>query len=201
MDKRGARPKCRSRRAPKSFGAASCDMFHSSMDPQPYGQLFCKSRGASVVCGRIIEGRVLELYQELTDSPSKPLEEACVLSGIFALRYLSRDLAANVEPVDVRLCPYSARIQLTTRVLSTGSSALDKRCGRPHPGGLTQVTPRIHAGVRRAGPVPVHYLHYDILILILLCHVLLDYFRIVRMMSPKPKVLRSTMTAKIKAGQ
>jgi len=74
------------------------------------GQLFSKSRGPSVVCGRIIEGRVLELYRELTDSPSKTLEEACVLSGIFALRYLSRDLAANVEPVDVRFRPYPARI-------------------------------------------------------------------------------------------
>jgi hypothetical protein len=62
--------------------------------------LFSKSRGPSVVCGRIIEGRILELYQELTDSPTNALEEACVLSAIFALRYLSRDLAANIEPID-----------------------------------------------------------------------------------------------------
>jgi len=169
-----------------------CDTFHSSVDPEPYGQLFSKSRGASVVCGRIIEGRVLELYRELTDSPSKALEEACVLSGIFALRYLSRDLAANVEPVDVRFRPYSARISTNDRVLSIGSSALDKRCGRAHPGSLPQVPPRIHAGVRTAGPVRVHSRHYDILILILLCHVLLDYFR---------QVLRSAMTAKINMGQ
>ena len=74
------------------------------------GQLFSKSRGTSAVCGRIIEGRVLELYRELTDSPTKTLEEACVLSGIFALRYLSRDLAANVESVDVRFRPHSARV-------------------------------------------------------------------------------------------
>lgn len=53
-----------------------------------------------MVCGRIVEGRVLELYQELADSPTKALEEACVLSAIFALRYLSRDLAANVESID-----------------------------------------------------------------------------------------------------
>jgi hypothetical protein len=53
-----------------------------------------------VVCGRIIEGRVLELYQELADPPTKALEESCVLSAIFALRYLSRDLAANVEQID-----------------------------------------------------------------------------------------------------
>ena len=64
-------------------------------------QLFSKSRGPSVVCGRIIEGRVLELYQELSDSLSKSLEDVCVLSGIFALRYLSRDQAANVEHIDV----------------------------------------------------------------------------------------------------
>lgn len=62
--------------------------------------LFSKSRGTSVVCGRVIEGRVLELYQELTDSPTSALEEVCILSAIFALRYLSRDLAANVEQID-----------------------------------------------------------------------------------------------------
>jgi len=62
--------------------------------------LFSKSRGSSVVCGRVIKGRVLELYRELADSPTAALEEACVLSAIFALRYLSRDIAANVEPVD-----------------------------------------------------------------------------------------------------
>ena len=61
-----------------------------------------KSRGSSEVCGRVIEGRILELYLELTDSLTKALEEACVLSAIFALRYLSRDLAANVEQIDVR---------------------------------------------------------------------------------------------------
>lgn len=55
-----------------------------------------------MVCGRVIEGRVLELYQELTDSNT--LEEACILSAIFALRYLSRDLAANVEQIDVNFC-------------------------------------------------------------------------------------------------
>ena len=86
-----------------------CDMFHSVWILSLTTQLFSKSRGPSVVCGRIIEGRVLELYRELTDSPSKALEEACVLSGIFALRYLTRDIAANVEPVDVRFRPYSAR--------------------------------------------------------------------------------------------
>lgn len=62
-----------------------------------------------MVLGRIIEGRVLELYQELTDSPSNGLEEACILSAIFALRHLTRDLAANVESVDVRFRGYSAR--------------------------------------------------------------------------------------------
>jgi len=86
-----------------------CDIFHQVWILSLTGQLFSKSRGTSVVCGRIIEGRVLELYRELTDSPSKSLEEACVLSGIFALRYLSRDLAANVEPVDVRFHLYFAR--------------------------------------------------------------------------------------------
>lgn len=65
-------------------------------------QLFSKSRGSSVVCGRVIEGRVLELYRELSDSPTNALEEACVLSAIFALRYLSRDMAASVGPMDVR---------------------------------------------------------------------------------------------------
>lgn len=55
-----------------------------------------------MVCGRVIEGRVLELYQELTDSLTDTLEDACTLSAIFALRYLSRDLAANVEQIDVR---------------------------------------------------------------------------------------------------
>lgn len=62
--------------------------------------LFSKHRGSSVVCGRVIEGRVLELYPELTDSPTASLQEACILSAIFALRYLSRDLAANVEQID-----------------------------------------------------------------------------------------------------
>jgi hypothetical protein len=56
-----------------------------------------------VVCGRVIEGRVLELYRELADSPTAALEELCILSAIFALRYLSRDLAANVEQIDVSL--------------------------------------------------------------------------------------------------
>lgn len=50
----------------------------------------------------MIEGRVLELYRELSDSPTNALEEACVLSAIFALRYLSRDMAASVGPMDVR---------------------------------------------------------------------------------------------------
>jgi hypothetical protein len=76
-------------------------MFHRIRSLRPTWQLFSKSRGPSVVCGRIIEGRILELYQELTDSPTNALEEACVLSAIFALRYLSRDLAANIEPIDV----------------------------------------------------------------------------------------------------
>jgi len=62
--------------------------------------LFSKSRDPPVVCGRIIEGRILELYSELSDSPTKTLEEACVLSAIFALRYLSRDIAANADPAD-----------------------------------------------------------------------------------------------------
>ena len=56
-----------------------------------------------MVCGRVVEGRVLELYPELTDSPTASLQEACILSAVFALRYLSRDLAANVEQIDVRL--------------------------------------------------------------------------------------------------
>ena len=76
-------------------------------------QLFSKSHGSSIICGRIIEGRVLELYQELTDSPTKTLEEACVLSGIFALRYLSRDIAANVEPIDVS--PRSRSLRKSTQ--------------------------------------------------------------------------------------
>lgn len=54
-----------------------------------------------MVCGRVIEGKVLELYRELTDSPTDTLLEACVLSAIFALRYLSRDIAANLEQADV----------------------------------------------------------------------------------------------------
>lgn len=73
------------------------------------GQLFSKSCDPSVVRGRIIDGRVLELYPELTDSPTNTLEEACVLSAIFALRYLSREIAANVESVDVRFRRYSTR--------------------------------------------------------------------------------------------
>lgn len=74
--------------------------FHKWRQLRLVGQLFLKSRGSSVVCGRVIEGRVLELYQVLTDA----LEETCILSAIFALRYLSRDLAANVEPIDVSFC-------------------------------------------------------------------------------------------------
>lgn len=68
-----------------------------------------------MVCGRIIEGRVLELYQELSDSLTKSLEELCVLSGVFALRYLSRDLAANVEHVDVSLLVIWGELELTER--------------------------------------------------------------------------------------
>jgi hypothetical protein len=85
-----------------------CDIFYQLWNLRPIGQLFSKSRGQSVICGRIIEGRVLELYQELTDSPTNALEEACVLSAIFALRYLSREIAANIEPVDVSHCRQSA---------------------------------------------------------------------------------------------
>ena len=80
-----------------------CDVLHPTGKLSLTLQLFSKARGPSVVCGRIIEGRVLELYQELSDSLTKSLEEVCVLSGIFALRYLSRDQAANVEHVDVSL--------------------------------------------------------------------------------------------------
>jgi len=86
-----------------------CDVPHLMQNQMFIWQLFSKSHGPSVVCGRIIEGRILELYQELTDSSTSALEEACVLSGIFALRYLSRDLAGNVEPIDVRFRRYFAR--------------------------------------------------------------------------------------------
>lgn len=86
-----------------------CDPLHQTWNLRLIWQLFSKSRGPSVVCGRIIEGRVLELYQELGDSPTKALEEACVLSAIFALRYLSRDLAANVEQVDASFLSDFAR--------------------------------------------------------------------------------------------
>jgi hypothetical protein len=78
---------------------------HQRLNLRFVRQLLRKSRGSSVVCGRVIEGRVLELYRELSDSPTNTLEETCILSAIFALRYLSRDLAANVEQIDVSF-PY-----------------------------------------------------------------------------------------------
>ena len=101
MDKRGARSKHRSRRAPQPFSEPPLQHVHWGRNLTLVGQLLLKTRGSSVVCGRVIEGRVLELYQELTDSLTNALEEACVLSAIFALRYLSRDLAANLEQIDV----------------------------------------------------------------------------------------------------
>jgi hypothetical protein len=82
-----------------------------------------------VVCGRVIEGRVLELYQELTDSPTSALEEACVLSAIFALRYLSRDIAANVEQIDVSFHCDVLEAALTVLILSIGNLAMDKKGG------------------------------------------------------------------------
>lgn len=100
MDKRGARSKYRSRRAPQPLSKPPLHHVSLLRNLRPFDQLLLKSRGSPVVCGRVIGGRVLELYQELSDSPATTLE-ACILSAIFALRYLSRDLAANVEPIDV----------------------------------------------------------------------------------------------------
>lgn len=65
---------------------------------------------------------MLELYRELADSPTAALEEACVLSAIFALRYLSRDLAASVGPTDVSLhCNCFSRSFAELRILSIGN--------------------------------------------------------------------------------
>ena len=97
-----------------------------------------------MVLGRIIEGRVLELYQELSDSPSNALEEACILSAIFALRHLSRDLAANVESVDVRPHHHSARSLIDGLKLQYWKFGDDKkRWLNPSPK-VPTVPPRIH---------------------------------------------------------
>lgn len=117
--------------------------FHELPNLMLVGQLFLKSRGSSVICGRVIRGRVLELYQELTD----PLVEACILSAIFALRYLSRDLAANVEQIDVSSVVIPREAALTVRVLSIGNLEMDRR-NRPQ----VQCRIRVHTMSPRAHP-------------------------------------------------
>ena len=136
-----------------------CDAAYQMRNLSFVGQLFSKSRGRSVVCGRIIEGKVLELYQELTDSPTNSLEEVCVLSAIFALRYLSRDLAANVESVDVRFRRSSVESLIDGLILDSTGVTVMKSGGRIHPRSLPRVRPstRIHR-TRRILPSSLWYL-------------------------------------------
>ena len=105
-----------------------------------------------MVFGRIIEGRVLELYEELADSPAKALEEKCVLSAIFALRYLSRDIAANVEPIDASsLRDFAREVGLMVRIFSIGGMAMNRSGGQIHLRSSPPVPHRIHI-TRRNDP-------------------------------------------------
>jgi len=85
------------------------------------------------------------------------------------------------------------------RVLSTGSSVLDKRHDPAHPGSPPQVPPTTHARVHGAGPVPM--LSPTMISNINSVVSCITRLFLVRHGIVRSKVLRSAKTAKIKSGR